>query len=333
MCCKNTTPWPKLGMGASMAEPVVLPPIADPPSPEAPHRDLRWVFVGTQGIRAGWSLLVYVVLLVAVAIPVTVFVVLSIGGHLPTTAQQSFSNILIGETPLLEAVLMAGLGMSLLEKRDLFAYWLADRKALGHFASGTLLGLISLATLVLILNRLHLLVFDFVILNWSDAVFFGFYGFVAFLLVAMLEETLFRGYVHFTLTRGLNLFWSSVLTSLVFALAHVTNAHENWVGIASVLAAGILFCFTLRLTGSLLFAIGFHAAWDWAQSYLFGVADSGATLQGRLMATHPMGNPLWSGGSAGPEGSILVFPVMALAAIACLRLYAGQAPPRMDARR
>jgi hypothetical protein len=69
-------------------------------------------------------------------------------------------------------------------------------------------------------------------------------------------------------------------------------------------------------TGSLWWGIGFHTAWDWSQSFLFGVPDSGILVAGRLAQTHPVGNGIWSGGSAGPEASLFVLPIMGVALLA-----------------
>jgi uncharacterized protein len=72
----------------------------------------------------------------------------------------------------------------------------------------------------------------------------------------------------------------------------------------------MVFCFSLWRTGSLWWAIGFHTAWDWAQSFLYGVADSGIMVRQHLLATHPLGKPLLSGGATGPEGSIFILPIV-----------------------
>jgi hypothetical protein len=61
---------------------------------------------------------------------------------------------------------------------------------------------------------------------------------------------------------------------------------------------------------NLWWAIGFHASWDWAQSYLWGTADSGMLIHGHLFSVHPEGNILWSGGSTGPEGSLMIIPLL-----------------------
>ncbi|WP_324147889.1 hypothetical protein [Dyella sp.] len=57
-----------------------------------------------------------------------------------------------------------------------------------------------------------------------------------------------------------------------------------------------------------------HAGWDWGQSYFYGTPDSGLTMQGHLFTTHPSGNPLLSGGSTGPEGSLCMLPLLLLMA-------------------
>ena len=36
-----------------------------PQEPEQPYRGLKWIFIGPQGLRAGWSALIFLVLLAA----------------------------------------------------------------------------------------------------------------------------------------------------------------------------------------------------------------------------------------------------------------------------
>jgi hypothetical protein len=56
--------------------------------------------------------------------------------------------------------------------------------------------------------------------------------------------------------------------------------------------------------------VGFHGGWDWGLSFFYGTPDSGLVLEGHLLATHPRGDPRWSGGAAGPEGSLLILPLL-----------------------
>ena len=94
----------------------------------------------------------------------------------------------------------------------------------------------------------------------------------------------------------------------------------------------MVFCFSLWRTGSLWWAIGFHTSWDWSQSFLYGVADSGTMVQHHLLATHPVGKPILSGGATGPEGSIFIIAILALISLIILftlpRTHGGDIPGR-----
>ena len=94
-----------------------------------------------------------------------------------------------------------------------------------------------------------------------------------------------------------------------------------------VAVIGVVFLVALWRTGSLWWGIGFHMAWDWAQSFLYGVPDSGALFQGRLFATHASGNPLLSGGATGPEGSLLFLPITVILIPVLFFTTPGPQPP------
>jgi hypothetical protein len=74
----------------------------------------------------------------------------------------------------------------------------------------------------------------------------------------------------------------------------------------------VLFALTVRLTGTIWFAVGFHAAWDWSQTYLFGTSDSGIRGNGHLLNSIPSGPDWLNGGATGPEGSVITMLVVAI---------------------
>jgi hypothetical protein len=235
----------------------------------------------------------------------------------------------------------------MIERRRFTAYGLGGQRPAGRFLVGAVWGVAALSLLVGTLRALHLVSFDaqldhgWQIFGWGGAQLIG------FLFVGLLEEYLFRGYLQFTLTRGLvglaNLisrpharsiaFWmATVITSGLFFLAHTGNTGEDKLGLLLVFLAGVSFVVALWRTGSLWWAIGFHMAWDWSQSFLYGVPDSGLIVQGRLFATHAMGNPLLSGGADGPEGSVFCIPILLLV-IAVLFLFTRPSPqPALETR-
>jgi membrane protease YdiL (CAAX protease family) len=117
-------------------------------------------------------------------------------------------------------------------------------------------------------------------------------------------------------------FWQAAwVTSTLFGYVHTGNSGENWIGIFSAAAIGFVFVVSVRVTGSAWWAMGCHAAWDWAETYFYGTADSGLAASGHYLTTTPSGNVLWSGGADGPEGSLLILPVLLLLLAALLVLY------------
>jgi membrane protease YdiL (CAAX protease family) len=126
-------------------------------------------------------------------------------------------------------------------------------------------------------------------------------------------------------------FWqASWVTSTFFGFGHTSNSGEAWIGIFAAAALGFVFCVSVKLTGSAWWAIGCHAAWDWGETYFYGTADSGFVAPGHLLTTSPAGNPLWSGGTVGPEGSLLVAGVILLL-LAILLVGYGRRRPRLRA--
>jgi hypothetical protein len=117
-------------------------------------------------------------------------------------------------------------------------------------------------------------------------------------------------------------FWNAAwVTSVMFGGGHTSNGGENWVGIFAAAGIGLVFCASVRLTGSAWWAIGCHASWDWGESYFYGTQDSGMIARGHLLTTTQAGNALWNGGADGPEGSLLIIPLMLLLLLVLLVQY------------
>jgi uncharacterized protein len=135
-------------------------------------------------------------------------------------------------------------------------------------------------------------------------------------MVGFFEDSLLRVYLQYRLTESIGFWGSAFGLSVAFALLHRGNQGESLLGLMSLLAAGLAFCMSLWYTHSLWWAVGFHAGWDWGESYFYGTPNSGLVMKGHLLAEHPAGNPLWSGGNACPEASLLVLPLFILVSLA-----------------
>lgn len=305
-------------------------PLREPP-PEEPTTTRESVFANDAGLRPWARLLLYL------AIVLTPWLLMSLAEHLGGAAGrpaaiQELSPMIegIGEWVQFGYVFFATWIMSRIEDRDVLDYGLQpSRSAMRRLLVGAGWGLLCMSLLIVTLWSTHHLVFAGLLQHGAGAVLNGAAWAFALLAVALFEEFFFRGYMLYIVTlcfadllrrrfkrnatADAAAFWfGAVVISVTFGFVHSSNPGESAIGLTCAGLAGLVFAFTLWRTGSLWWAIGFHAAWDWAQSFLFGVADSGGVSAGRLLSSHPQGSVLTSGGSTGPEGSLFILPIMLL---------------------
>jgi membrane protease YdiL (CAAX protease family) len=273
----------------------------------------HWIFLGPHGMRAGWSIVAFAGLW---------FVLISVCQVLVTPHLHLIRNQPVGPFTglLLEGsqfvpVLIATAAMAMFERRPLLFYGYRGSARVVRLISGIIWGFVAISAVVLVLRQLGYLSIEGRTLSGMGAVqYAGEWGGL-FLLVGLTEESTFRGYVQFTITRGIGFWWGALLFAVLFGFVHGSNGGESPVGLIGAGAVGLIFCLSLWYTGSLWWAVGFHAAWDWGQSYFYGTADSGMVAQGHLFSEHATGRELWSGGATGPEGSVIVFPLLAVVAV------------------
>ncbi len=371
------TPLPEVprieeGSSVPLAAPVEGRAIA-PGGLAGAKRWLRWAFVGPQGLRAGWSVTIFMVLLLAL---VRLFSLAIKALHvLPppnTHAPITPLGMIVGEGSGVLAIVIAAWILSKIERRRLTDYYLNGTGRVSRFFSGLVTGFLALSGMVVALMAGGWLHFGPRALTGTQAVRFAVEWGVGFLLVACFEEGLARCYLLFTLARGLNFWWAlgmvvllvtlvtlnpkagglwgayviallglgtclmlhlkkgtpgegfwnaAWVTTVFFGAAHTMNPGENWIGILSAAGIGFVFCASVQLTGSVWWALGCHAAWDWAETYFYGTANSGVVATGHLLTTSAAGNALWSGGTDGPEGSVLVIPMEVLILLVLIVQY------------
>jgi membrane protease YdiL (CAAX protease family) len=273
---------------------------------------LKTVFKGPQGLRAGWSLVLFGALLVGLVIVANKGASLLMNMQGPPHGELPPLFVLIGEVLAIVPLLIATAIMARIEGRSLWSYGLSEKRPLAQFGLGVAGGVVALSLLVGVMTVTGSLQFDGLALPALPAIGYGLVWFLAFTLAGFAEETMIRGYLQSTLTRGIGFWPGAVLSSVLFAALHTRNPGETIQGIGAVFVAGMVFCLLLRASGSLWLGIGFHGAWDWAESYLYGTPDSGMVAQGHLLISHAAGDVNLSGGTVGPEGSVLATPTLVL---------------------
>lgn len=292
-------------------------------------RVLNQILFGVDGLRAGWRALLFFAGFSLFAALAEIALTL-VSGHLPPVPKTSQAHtisawlIMRGEFDSVVGMIGGFVAVMLICRQSPREYFLVDRRWFRRLAGGALSGFLALSALLAAIFSLHLAHIAgphnvAPVETLRQAIFWA----SGFLLVALFEEGTFRCFLLRTLLHGLGarsggerVWWiAAVLSSLIFGGIHWSNHGESLVGISSAAAIGFLFCCTLRWTGSVWWAVGFHAAWDWAQTYFYGTADSGLMPETHWLTTAFSGPARWTGGATGPEGSLLILPLLVLVLI------------------
>lgn len=312
-----------------------LSSVTSPDLPPPPRFDrLKWIFRGPNGVRALWRLAIFVAIVFGLRFGLsrTLRLLHLSKPHLDAAIDFSAKNVLLQDSLGFLCLLLATLTMCAFEKRSLADYGLPRRGAFGiRFFEGLVWGFVAECATMFTLYFTGNVSFHGYDLTGSAAVRYAFLWGAAFIMVGFFEESLFRGYPQFTVSTGIGFWPAAILLSGLFWWGHMGNPGETWVGGLSTALAALVFCISLRLTGNLWFAIGMHASWDWAETYFFGVADSGMPASGHLLNTTLTGNKWMTGGTVGPEGSVIeLLVVSALIGLLFLR-FRQREQPRLTA--
>jgi uncharacterized protein len=285
------------------------PPVRSAPAFAAVNQPsyIRTLFLGPDGLRPGWGIVFYLLGYYALR---QLWLWFATSHVLGRGLWAEFWN----EWGMFLAAAIPALALMRIERRPWGSYGLPARVAFRKlFWFGTLWGFAGVTVLMVSLHELHTFSFGHVVQHGLRMVKFAVFWAVMFLAVGFFEEFFFRGYSQFTLARGIGFWPSAIVLSCAFGFVHLGNDGEQWPGVLAAAAIGFFFCLTLRRTGNLWFAVGFHAAWDWGESFFYSVPDSGMVSPGHLLSSSLRGPEWLSGGSVGPEGSVLCFVVIALA--------------------
>ncbi len=290
----------------------------------------RTLFFDGSGLRPGWGFLFYLIAffgLQQLAVDLA-------WAH--NFGDSGLWSMMLEEIGNFMAAVIPAIILSRVEKRAWSDYGLPPRHLFSReFWVGCAWGFAGISLLMIVLYGLHAFALGHVVLHGARMARFAMYWTAYFLIVGLFEEFLLRGYTQFTLTRGMGFWRAAVALSCIFGLIHLRNGGEQWRGLVAAALIGLFFCLTLRRTGTLWFAVGFHAAWDWGETFFYSVPDSGMVAPGHLLSSSLHGATWLSGGTVGPEGSVFCFVVIGLAWAAFDRVYPtakyGVAPRQLQA--
>lgn len=203
---------------------------------------------------------------------------------------------------------------ALFERRSIGSYGLPIRRALGAqtfegFIIGIVMaGAVAIGMIALGGMQVHGLALTGEALALSALAWLG-----ANVLVGLAEELWFRAYFLRALWRSIGFWPASIVAAAVFAALHYFfKDGENVWDMITLVSISLLLCYSVRRTGTLWFAVGFHIAFDFMQFFVIGTPNGGLTPAGRMFDV-TFDGPAWlTGGVLGTEASFLMYPAIAL---------------------
>jgi len=245
------------------------------------------------------------------------------------TVMAAFESRLAGGLEILlslpQFLLMIGytwLWVRLIESRPFRTIGLASPRKLGEWARGMAIGIgLFLVSVVLIALNGDLRWAGFAPAGLGPALLWTVVTLLFFLIQGPAEEIMARGYLLPVLTARGGLWVGVIVSSLVFAAAHLLNPNLTLLSVVDLPLFGILAALYALREESLWGVFGLHTAWNWLQGNVLGLPVSGASLgPAPLFDLDTVGPAWWGGGAFGPEGGLVV-TIPTLAAIALLLLW------------
>jgi membrane protease YdiL (CAAX protease family) len=275
-------------------------------------RRVKWVFIGENGLRQGWRFIIFAAAIILVFQFLEEPAIGFLARRLHLDNSLSATNLIVSDLVDLIIVLIITGVAARLERRRIDSYGLPLNQAFtGLFWNGALLGSLTIVFVGLAMFVTGGMRLQGVALHGAEVITAPVLWLIAMLLVGLTEEYVFRGYALQSLWRGAGFWPAALITTALFAGAHLSKPHENAVDIGMIFVLGVLLCLSVRVTGSLWWAVGWHAAFDFGQFFIIGTRNGGQVPVGRLFdATFP--GPAWvTGGELGTEASYFMIPAAA----------------------
>jgi len=238
--------------------------------------------------------------------------------------ETSLQQLIMTFFSFLGTLLLVWIFMKYMDKQNFMDVGLQIKNRKNDIIIGTLLGLVIMGLAYVSLWAAEEIIFT----EFNFDVLELIYTILLFILVAILEEVLFRGYILKNLMLSFNKYIALIFSSIVFAIAHGANPNISLFSLTGLFLAGIALGVSYIYTKNLWYPIAFHFSWNLFQS-LFGFNVSGQDIYSIIEFTAPENN-MMNGGQFGFEGSI--FSLITELTLVALIIYYYQVKKRQTIR-
>ena len=239
------------------------------------------------------------------------------------TETTSFQQMMLSFFDLLGTFLIIGIFMKFLDKEKFVELGFYTKNRGKEFVVGIGIGAIIMGIGYLSLILLKEINFEKITLDYKEL----FYSILLFIIVAVVEEVLCRGYILRNLMYSFNKYIALIVSSLIFSLMHGFNPNVDLFALINIFLAGILLGLSYTYTKNLWFPIALHLSWNLFQS-IFGFNVSGQDIYSVIEFSIVEKNIL-NGGAFGFEGSIFSVIAMILTIVGIFVYYQKEKNSKM----
>jgi membrane protease YdiL (CAAX protease family) len=288
---------------------------------------MKNIFVNSKErrLKAGWRILLF--LLIFYAFSSLIFIVRPLLGSVTKTEFLEDYSLIIVAILAFGATISVFLSRKLLDKKSFVSLGIKwHSQSIKDLVFGFILSGLMAALFFLTLLLFGLL--DFNGVNFQESNLNNSFDFVQFMsivtfgsillmlleniLVGYWEELVFRGYIFQNIVEGLGMVTAIVISCLIYGLIHYTNPNATILSSAIIIGFGFLRIYGYLSTKMLWLSIGMHIGWNFFQGPVFGFAASGHKQATLLQHSFLSEKQYLTGGEFGPEGSILIIPILIL---------------------
>lgn len=212
------------------------------------------------------------------------------------------------------------------EKRSLRSMGFSKDRAFSSYIKGLICGFVMFGAVVLIGYLTGQ--YEFSGLG-SASVYLLIAFFIGFIIQAMHEEILLRGWMFVSISRKNNMYAAMFLSSIVFVLGHLRNSGIDALSLINIFLVGIVFCVMFLRYDNIWFCSAAHTMWNFTESCIFGFAVSGESDLPMIFSFTQKNISILGGGSFGPESSLITSSVLLIALIFFCFLSQHQEIPKM----
>lgn len=195
------------------------------------------------------------------------------------------------------------------EKRNLRSIGFSKDRAVSSYIKGLICGFVMFGLVVSIGYLTGQYKFNGF---GSSSIFIIILFFIGFIIQAMHEEVVLRGWMFVSISRKNSMYVAMFVSSIVFVLIHMANSGIDLLSLVNIFLVALVFCVMFLRYDNIWFCGAAHTMWNFAESCLFGFAVSGKTAYPTILPFSQKNFSILGGGSFGPESSLITTVVLIL---------------------